>query len=244
MHSFYKFVNDPEALVRDQTLKGFNRELAKQANTDEAVQKYQVLNPVSLDEEYTGKFRSPLYYGAGVELLAHVYFDFFGSVYNLVQVTSMDDWENPQRDTGSDQHAFSMQKKKYHKQKVISQPGSPVRIQVKGGLNPTKKHTTNDGSRIPNFIMNALAEACATQTAYQMRLILFTLGHGLHYVLDNNSYSKLEIVNHNEIKRKIDNNPFFWNKMRESFGLPLIDIKSAGDPEGLAVIAELESVDN
>lgn len=243
MHSFYNFAVDPEALVKSQTLKGYNKELARQANTEEAVQKYQVLDPKGVDEDYSGLFKSPLYYGAGVEFLAHNYFDFFDSDYNLKEIISMDDYDNPQRDIGSDIHALSQKKNKYKRQGVITRPGSPVRIQVKGTLNPTKEHMTNDGSRIMNFVGSSLAEACITQTAYQMRLILFTLGKGIHYRLVDNTFKKIEVVNNREISNKVDNNPFFWNRVRESFGLPLLEILYPTDPEGAAIKMELDGLD-
>lgn len=244
MHSFYQYVIDAEALVKSQTLKGFNEELARQSNTDEAVARYQVLpRQQVVEDEYT-QFKSPLYYGGGVEFLSHNYFDFFRTDYNLVKMISMDDWDNPQRDRGSDHNNHSMKKHHYKKQGVISAPGSPVRIQTKGTLNPTKEHMTNDGSRIPNFVMYALAEACANGDAYQTRLILFTLGKGLHYILKDNSFNRIEVVNNKEISKKIDHNPFFWNEVRSSFGLPILDITRPLDPEGNAVKMELETVDN
>jgi hypothetical protein len=241
MHSFYQYVIDAEALVKSQTLKGFNKELARQANTDEAVAKYQVLNRL-IDEDY-GQFRSPLYYGGGVEFLAESYLDFFDSNYNLKEIVSMDDWDNPQRDRGSDHHAVSAKKEKYKTQGVISQPGSPVRIQTKGTLNSTKEHMTNDGSRIMNFVGSSLAEACKSQTAYSMRLILFTLGKGLHYRLEDNIFKKIEVINSSEISKKIDKNPFFWNHMRKRFGLPILDIAYPKDPEGNAIKMELDELD-
>ena len=244
MHSFYQFVVDAEALVKSQTLKGFNKELARQSNKDEAVQRYQVLPRQQVVEDEYSQFKSPLYYGAGVEFLSHNYFDFFRTDYNLVQMVSMDDWDNPQRDRGADHKNMSMKKQHYKKQGVISAPGSPVSIQTKGTLNPVKEHMTNDGSRIPNWISYALSEACANGYAYQTRLILFTLGKGIHYVLDNNSHKRIEVVNNKEIARKIDNNPFFWNEMRKSFGLPTLDISHPMDPEGSAVKMELDALDN
>lgn len=241
MHSFSKYVIDAEALVKSQTLKSFNVELARQANTDEAVKKYQVLNK-SADEDYNN-FKSPLYYGAGVEFLSEGYFEFFDSDYNLKEIVSMDDWDNPEKDRGSDHKAVSQKKVKYKKQGIISQPGSPIRFQTKGTLNPTKEHMTNDGSRIMNFVGSALAEACKGQTAYSMRLILFTLGKGLHYKLDGNTYKRIEVVNYQEIRKKIDKNPFFWNYMRERFGLSKLNVPYPKDPEGNAIKMELEAVD-
>ena len=237
MHSFYKYVVDAKALVKNSNLKKYNHELARQSNTDEAVKKYQVLTGAS-EEDYS-QFRSPLYYGAGVEFLAESYFSFFGSDYNLVDITSVDDWDNKERDRGSDHHAVSQMKKKYKKQRVISSAASPIRIQTKGTLNPMKEHTTNDGSRIMNFVGSAGMEAILTGTAYQTRFILFTLGKGLHYRLEENTYKKIEVVNYKEIARKIDGNPFFWNHVRDRLGLPKVKTYSPKDPEGKAINIEL-----
>ena len=237
MHSFYKYVNDAKALVKTNTLRGFNHELARQANTDEAVKKYQVLTGAS-EEDYS-QFKSPLYYGAGVEFLAESYFSFFGSDYNLVDIKSVDDWDDKGRDRGSDHMAVSQKKLDYKTQRVISAPGSPIRIQTKGTLNPMKEHKTNDGSRIMNFVGSAGMEAILTGTAYQTRLLLFTLGKGLHFVLKENTYNKIEVVNNKAISRKIDNNPFFWNHVRDRLGLPKVKIVSPKDPEGKAIAMEL-----
>ena len=237
MHSFHKYVVNAKALVKTNTLRGFNKELARQSNTDEAVAKYQVLSGVS-EEDYS-QFRSPLYYGGGVEFLAESYFSFFGSDYNLIDLKSVDDWDHPERDRGSDHKAVSQKKMKYKGPNIITEPASPVRIQTKGTLNPLKEHKTNDGSRIMNFVASALAEACKSGSAYQTRLILFTLGKGLHYRLEENTYRKIEVVNNKEIARKIDNNPFFWNHVRERFGLPKQKIYPTKDPEGKAIKMEL-----
>lgn len=237
MHSFHKYVVNAKALVKTNTLRGFNKELARQSNTDEAVAKYQVLSGVS-EEDYS-QFRSPLYYGGGVEFLAESYFSFFGSDYNLIDLKSVDDWDHPERDRGSDHKAVSQKKMKYKGPNIITEPASPVRIQTKGTLNPLKEHKTNDGSRIMNFVASALAEACKSGSAYQTRLILFTLGKGLHYRLEENTYRKIEVVNNKEIARKIDNNPFFWNYVRERFGLSTVKIYTTKDPEGKAIKMEL-----
>ena len=116
-------------------------------------------------------------------------------------------------------------------------------IQTKGTLNPTKEHMTNDGSRIMNFVGSSLSEACQSQDAYYMRLILFTLGKGLHFRLDENTGKKIEVVNYSEISRKIDKNPFFWNHIRRRLGLPTIDIARPTDPEGTAIKMELDELD-
>ena len=237
MHSFHKYVVDAKALVKTNTLRGFNRELARQSNTDEAVAKYQVLN--GKPEEDYSQFKSPLYYGGGVEFLAESYFSFFGSAYNLTDIKSVDDWDHPERDRGSDHKAVSLKRQKYKVPNIITEPASPVRIQTKGTLNPLKEHKTNDGSRIMNFVGSALAEACKSGSAYQTRLILFTLGKGLHYRLEENTYRKIEVVHNKEIAKKIDNNPFFWNHVRERFGLPKAKIYPTKDPEGKAIKMEL-----
>jgi transcription antitermination factor NusG len=238
MHSFNQYVNDAEKLLETETLKGFTKELVKQSNTTEAVNKYQVLSPK--EDEYT-KFKSPLYFGSGVEFLSFGFFDFFGSDYNLIQVTSIDDWDNPQRDIGFDLNAVSQKHKKYKKQAVVSEAGSPIYIQVKGTDNPIKEHMTNDGSRIMNFVGASLAKARKDGNIYTTRLILFTLGKGLHWALNDNTSNCVEVIGNIQISKKIDNNPYFWNHMRKLFNLPIKSISSPMDPEGKAIIMELQN---
>ena len=90
---------------------------------------------------------------------------------------------------------------------------------------------TNDGSRIMNFYANAQGRARMLGEAYKARFVLFTTGKGLHYKLEKNTFSEIEVINYNAIDKRINNNPFFWNVLYAKLGLPEIPINSPKDPE-------------
>lgn len=239
MHSFNKYVIDAEALVKDQTLKGYLTQLGKQAKTDEAFNRYELSTQSNPYEADTQKYKSPKYFGAGGEFLAHNYFDFFGNDYNLVEYESVDDWDDPKKDGGTDGYAKSQKEKSYHKQFTKTKPGSKVFIQVKTTENGGKVFMTNDYSRIPNFCMNAMSSSIVSGGANQDRYLLLHTGLKLHYRLVENSNNLIVEIGRKEIAKKVDHNPFFWNQVRKSFGLQSLDVKTTPNPEYVSVMRQI-----
>jgi hypothetical protein len=111
-----------------------------------------------------------------------------------------------------------------------AEPMAPVYIQTKGTLNPRKEFTTNDGARLPNFFMNAQAQALEEGAAYTARYILFTTGKGIHWRLDNNSGGMAEVVNFREIAKHVDGNVVFWNALRKKAKVKIQEVSRAVDP--------------
>lgn len=237
-HSFGKFCIDKQALVAVETLEGFMKALLKQSNQDEALVPYH--DQTSLEDD--GKaIKAPRYYGAGVEFLAECFFEEYGRDYNLTGIKSHNDEEVVKRDGGVDQEARSIKEKIYSKRlNTKAKPNSPVYLQVKGTVNPTKEFTTNDGSRIMNFFAHAQALARAEGQSYSARYILFTTGSKLHWVLETNTLNMIEVINFKDVKKRINGDRIFWNRMREKFGLSVLDLpKGPIDPEYKSVLAEI-----
>lgn len=238
-HSFCKFCIDKEGLVAKETLKGFMDALLKQSNKDEALIPY---HDQKSDEEDGKIILAPSYFGAGGEYLSECFFEVYGSDYNLVGIKSYDDEEVKRTDGGVDQEARSRKDKIYKDRlNTKAKPNSPVYIQVKTAVNPTKEFTTNDGSRIMNFFGHAQGLARAKGTSYSARYILFTTGDRLHWVLERNTLKMIEVVNYRAIKKHVDGDRVFWNHVRKKFGLPVLDLPAPiMDPEYKSILAEID----
>lgn len=238
-HSFSKFCIDKESLVAKETLKGFIDALYKQSNTDEALIPY---HDRATTDEYDNAITAPKYFGAGGEFLSECFFEVYGADYNLTGIESYNDEEVNRHDGGVDQEARSRKQKIYSKRlNTKAMPNSPVYIQVKTAINPTKIFTTNDGSRIMNFFGNAQALARAQGASYNARYILFTTGAGLHWVLEQNTLNLIEVVNYKDIKKRVDGDRVFWNHMREKLGLSKLALPPPPlDPEYQSILTEIE----
>lgn len=238
-HSFGKFCFDAESLVKKETLEGFMHELFKQSNDPSALIPYHDKIPNVDDDK---KINAPKYYGAGVEFLSECFFEEYGREYNLTGIKSYNDEEIVRKDGGVDQEARSIKQKIYtNRANTKSQPNSPIFIQVKGTVNPTKVFETNDGSRIMNFFGHAQGLARVAGQSYSARYILFTTGNKMHWVLDNNTFKLIEVINYFDIKKRVNGDRIFWNRMREKFGLIALDLPSGPiDPEFKSVTVEIE----
>ena len=242
MHSFPKFCIDPEALVAEQTMKGFLKAAGKQANTDEAAYKYN--QSVFTAEEYEKGYKSPRYFGASWEFFRHVYMDIYGSEYNLYGVYSNDDWDNPQPDRGGDGGASSRKQKLYKNLEIQTEPGSPVYFQDKATENWIKEFMTNDGSRIMNFMGWAQSDARRRKASYQARYLLFTSGKGLQYKLNENTSKIIEVFNGKHISNKCDGDQIFWNELRNHLGLAALPVVSPVDPDAQIIDLAIKKLDN
>jgi hypothetical protein len=239
-HSFGKFCFDKDSLVAKETLKGFMDALLKQSNKDEALIPYHDQLP---DEDDGKPIKAPRYFGAGGEFLSECFFEVYGADYNLTGIVSYDDEEIARTDGGVDQEARSRKEKIYSTRlNTKAMPNSPIYIQVKTAVNPTKVFTTNDGSRIMNFFGHAQGLARAQGASYNARYILFTTGKELHWVLKRNTFDMIEVISFKDIKKRVDGDRVFWNRMREKFGLETLDLPPAPmDPEYKSILAEIDA---
>lgn len=242
MHSWFGYCTDASAYERCRNLNQFVKALHSQSNTEAAQIPYR--ETVRWDQDHDTETQSligaPRYFGAGFEAFAETFLTVFDDHFNLSEVRSVDSAQEDQEDTGYDITAVSAREKLYRGMinKRVQQ-GSPVYVQVKGALNPTRQFTTNDGSRIMNFYANAQSVARMTGKAYQARYLLFTSAQGLHYKLEANTHKDIEVIGHARINKMIRNNPLFWNPFRKQLGLAPLAMNSRSDPEFECLAQEL-----
>ena len=220
MHSFAKQAPHPEKLLEDNTLKHFLHNAGNLAKTKEAIQVFEAGQYKDFDLKLPVKW-SPKYFGGAVEFLAETFFEVFGAEFNIQGIKSTDDFESTEADIGVDHTAQTIFKATTKDKVRIAQPLSPVFIQTKGTLNPNKEYTTNDGSRLMNFFAAAQVMAMHTGHTYSARYVLFTTGKGLHYRLNDNTGGICEVINSRAIRKRVDNNVYFWNKMRYNMNIAL-----------------------
>jgi len=246
MHSWFKYCVDAQPYQKLSSLKDFVGYLKKQSNTEEALVPYRESTRFAdydEDGEFQGKLKAPRYFGAGIEALAETYFEVFGSEHNLANYSSQDSINADLEDTGYDAVAYTA-KKKVYKGKIskIAEPGNRIYVQIKGSLNPIKEFKTNDGSRVMNFYGNSQGHARMIGEGNRARFILFTTAKGLHHKLENNTFKEIEVINFEKIRKKIDNNPFFWSALFEKLGLDKVDIKGPKDPEFESIQKEIDTL--
>lgn len=192
-------------------------------------------------KDYTDNETDPLYFGMGVEWFASVFLEHYGHEFNLEGLAMTDDVGSQAMDLGTDGLAKSVRKQTMRKTNRIAQKGSPVYIQVKGTTNKTKIHIANDGSRITNFLTNAMSHAMVSGYPFQARYILFTTASGIHYRLDQMSHGFLEVIDYDKINKMIRGDIVFLNKLREDVGLPLLPMNaSTPDQEFLMIRDEIK----
>lgn len=227
MHSFAKKAPHGNSLLSNNDLKAFLLNARQLSSTEEALRVFETGNFKDyglLGQSPIPGSWSPKYFGGAVEFLSETFFEHFGAAFNIGSVSSTDDYDSAEMDGGVDHTAKSLRKQLF-KNGIECSPQSPVFIQTKGTMNVKKVFKTNDGSRLPNFFMNAFSQARKNGCAYQARYVLFTTGKSIHHTLDNNSGNVCEVINYNKICSFVDGNVDFWNKMRSKMGVDL-----QGDP--------------
>lgn len=192
-----------------------------QSKTNEAKKRVDIIHY----KDYGKDQECPMYFGMWLEWFGQYFLNYFGHEFNLNNVKMIDSVSSGEEDRGVDGHGETLKNAKKRRGHVIcAKRGYPVEIQVKATLNPTKEYKTNDGSRLANFMMNAMSTAIINGFAYNTRYILFTSGRGLHYKLAENSNGLMEIINYNNIIKLFDDDWEFLNHIRRSVGLDEHDL--------------------
>ncbi|MCG7944993.1 MAG: hypothetical protein N0C84_01455 [Candidatus Thiodiazotropha taylori] len=226
MHSFSKQCVGAHQLVKKSSLNAFAKTAFELSKLEE---NKEIFGTAKDDPSW-----SPQCFGSAVEFLAENFFEHYGHVFNLVFVRSIDDWNTADKDRGIDHIAQSLKSKRYGSRQ--SKEGSPVYIQTKGVLDPRHVHMTNDGSRIMNFYGHAQGRAGSEGTYYQSRYVLFTLAKGLHYILEQNTYNMIEVINGTRIKKMIDKDEVFFNKLRSKLDVEEVTTSNpTQDPEFITI---------
>ena len=188
---------------------------------------------------------SPAYFGQFTEWLAEHFLNHYGHLFNIQNIQMIDSEGSSEEDYGIDGRGISVKPQVMQSTGRKSKPGSPVYIQVKGTMNKTKEYTPNDGSRLPNFGLNALAEATVGGYSYQARYLIFTTGSGLHHSLEKMSKGLFEVINHKKIRLLMDKDTVFLNKLRASVGLIEYPVNlSEIDPESSIIKSEIVDIES
>lgn len=237
MHSFAKLAPHRAELLQSNKLKDFVKMARKLSETKEGIKAYETghyKDMLNTDGSVIAGSWSPHYFGGAIEFLAETYFEVFGAEYNMIDVASVEDFDNNGQDTGVDHYAVSLRNQAFGRNSNrAAKAMAPVFIQTKGTLDARKEFKTNDGARLPNFYMNAFSQARKGGHAYSARFILFTTGKGIHYILDDNSGNCTEVVAFKEISKHVDDNVVFWNALRKKAKVKIQKYTAPSDAEAV-----------
>lgn len=229
-HIFENVCLDFAPILAIPNIKNMLKEVEKQAKTEEAKKRTDFPHY----KDYGQDEWSPVYFGLFVEWFAEQFLNHFGHVYNIFNVHMMNVEGDVSEDLGVDGMGLTMNDKDVRGSAVKAPRHGDVYIQVKGTLNFQKKHTPNDGSRLPNFTTNAMSSAIISGKAYQSRYILFTTADGIHYTLKKMWNGMVEVIGIDQIQKLVNNNIQFLNILRTKVGLPELDIPLLSmDPEAV-----------
>lgn len=238
-HIFTNICTDFTPILAQANLDRMLKEVYNQSKTELAKMRINITDYKDYDQDQW----NPKYFGMFVEWLAEHYLNHYGSRYNIHAVMMTDSVDSTAEDYGIDGRGLSIKTQLLQSSARRAQSGSPVYVQVKGTLNKTKEYQANDGSRIPNFGLNAMSEAIKTGRPQQARYIIFTTGQGLHYSLEDKMANGLfEVIGYQEINKCMKNDVVFLNKLRDSVGLDIIPVPlSALDPVSQLILTETVS---
>lgn len=224
---------DWDAVLATPNLSNMMKIVKEQSKTEEAKKRVNL----ATYKDYNEGEECPPYFGMFGEFLCYHFLNHYGHLWNIEGVTMTDSTNSAIEDYGTDGVGYSAIDGKYKGRRV--KKGTPVYLQVKATTNSTKEYQPNDGSRLPNFGMNAMSTAIVTGKAYQGRYVVFTTGRGLHWTLDKMSNGLLEVINYEKIKPLVNGSVTFLNRMRVAVGLDELPIEAAeADPEWILMQEE------
>jgi hypothetical protein len=227
-HVFTARCVDFEPILAEASIRKMLKVVFEQSKTEEAKKRVDFANYKDYD---TDEF-CPIYFGMFVEWLAWHFLNHYGHVFNIQEVEMTASIGASEKDYGIDGRGLSVKDQSMNNTGRKCANGSPVYVQVKGTMNSRKEYQANDGSRLTNFATNAMSDSIRSGYAYQARYLLFTTGQGIHFSLEEMTNKMFEIVNFKVIKRLIDKDTAFLNRMRISVGLtPFLLELSDQDPE-------------
>jgi hypothetical protein len=238
-HVFVNHCVDFESILAAPDLDKMLREAYKQSKTEEAKLRVDFDNY----KDYGVDQWCPAYFGMFVEWLAWHYLNHFGHLYNIQAVEMTDSEGSSVEDYGTDGKGMSIKDQVMSTTGRKALKGAPVYIQVKGTMNNKKEYKPNDGSRLPNFGMNAMSSAIKEGRAYQARYIVVTTGKGFHYSLEKMSNSLLEVIAYKQLSATINRDTVFLNRLRNSVGLTTFPvIESKVDAEAAVIHDEIATI--
>lgn len=226
-HIFENYAINWEELLSKPNLDSMLKAASKQSKTAEALAR---VDPRAYAKsQFPDEVDCPMYFGLFVEWLAEKYITEFCYDYNIQAIRMTAEIGSLTKDLGVDGQGVCITSQKgslMTRTRRAPVTGSSVFLQVKGTLNKSKLYQANDGSRLTNFMTNAMTTAGMRGQFYQARYVLFTTGQGLHHSLEEMSNGYIEVINHALISKKINGNTVFLNKLRESVGLTSLPIEA------------------
>ena len=227
---FQNYCIDWAYVLSDANIDKMQKRVIEQARTEEAKRRVDLAN---YKEAYEDNDFAPMYFGSFVEWYAQHFLNHFGHEWNLHSAKMLDCEGGTQSDLGVDGIAMSIKERANKRSLVSPKTNSKVYIQVKGCMDPTKVHKANDGTRLPNFMTNAMSQAIANGEAYQARYVLFTTGDSIHYTLEQMANGLMEVINIKKIRKWTKGNYHFLNILREEVGLPALEVPVEMDEEAI-----------
>jgi hypothetical protein len=218
------------AFVEKQTLSRMLKMAYKQSCRDEAKERYDITYGKFSDLEEDDE-SCAAYFGDFGEWLAWHFLNYYGHAFNIQSSIMLSAVGNTSEDYGTDGIGYTIKECQDRGTNRIFKKNAKVYIQVKTTLNPNKEYKPNDGSRLPNFGMNAMSDSIKTGSAYNARYLVFTTGKGLHFAMDKMSNNMMECIGYSKITRLMDRDTGFFNRLRLSVGLAPITLPDVVDSE-------------
>jgi hypothetical protein len=227
-HVFTHRCIDFKPILEEANLKKMLKVVFEQSKTEAARKQVDFAHYKDYD---TDEF-CPIYFGMFTEWLAWHFLNHYGHIFNVQGVEMTASIGSSEKDYGIDGRGLCVKDQLLNSTGRKCVNGSPVYVQVKGTINSNKEYQANDGSRLPNFATNAMSDAIRSGYAYQARYLLFTTGKGIHFSLDEMTNKMFEIINFKIIKRLMDKDTAFLNRLRSSVNLSEFPLEIAAiDPE-------------
>lgn len=233
-HIFENMCIDWNPILSCTTISAMIKAVESQAKTTEAKKRADFTHY----KDYAEGDWAPKYFGAFIEWYAEQFLNHFGYAYNIHTVQMFEREGSTYEDLGTDGMGKTMRDEKIKGSAVYPRKDAGVYIQVKGALDSSRDHTANDGTRLPNFVMNAMSDAIRQGVAYSSRYIIFTTAKGVHYTLNKMWNNQVTVIGFNDINKLTKHNTQFVNVLRSKVGLPLLAlVPKKKDQEALCNMA-------
>jgi hypothetical protein len=215
-----------DQLLSTPDLKQMLKVLDKQSQDKEAKKRTDPIKAPLYEESE----KCPLYFGLGFEWLAYHFLVQYGKYWNISPLRMVMSIGSTEKDVGVDGEGITHAKiGNFVGTKPT--PGSPVYLQMKATLDPTKEYTPNDGSRLGNFFAAAQCKAARAKKSQTARYVVMHTGSKLSYHF-NNYAPNVEEINFKDISQKMDGDYGFLNYLRAEVGLdPIAQPECAEDVE-------------
>ena len=226
-HIFKNICIDFESLLQHSSFEHMVAIAIKQSKTPLAKTQADPLKA----ESYEPNEICPTYLGDWFEWFTQHFLNHFGTHFNIYDVQMTNREGSTEEDVGIDGIGKTIKDvNKRSKAPILAVANAPVYIQCKATQQKNHVFEVNE-SHLANFGFAALAAANVSGYAYKARMILITTGKGTHHHFKKMSRGLVEEIHFSKIKRLVDGDIVFLNKLRTSVGLKEFDVKVPTDNE-------------